>query len=171
MSVAHDLSAIRYTGSADHQGDIVAVVVSKWNPSITEALYKGAVEVLTAAGLDSENILRYNVPGSYELPLGAQWAIQKSASTLSGVIALGCIIQGETRHFDFIAQAVANGIMEVNLTHSLPVIFGVLTPDNQQQAEDRAGGRYGNKGSEAAVALLEMIDFHRQQKPCSSACL
>jgi 6,7-dimethyl-8-ribityllumazine synthase len=149
-----------YSANQSHQGDRVSVIVSKWNPGVTEKLFEGAREVLLQAGVRAENILRYDVPGSFELPLGANLSLHRHP-TLDGVICLGCIIQGETKHFDFIAQAVANGIMEVGLDHNKPVIFGVLTPNNQEQAEDRAGGKHGNKGAEAAVALLEMIDLSK----------
>jgi 6,7-dimethyl-8-ribityllumazine synthase len=161
MSKGHDLSHIRYEGSGYHGTTRVAIVVSKWNKTITEALFEGASAVLRAAGIPSANIERYDVPGSYELPLGAQLAL-KNKPGIHGVIALGCIIQGETRHFDFIAQGVADGLMRLNLDSGKPVIFGVLTPDNDQQAEDRAGRKYGNKGEEAAVALLEMVDLAKR---------
>ena len=157
MSKGHDLSHIRYEGKSYHGTTRVAIVVSKWNDTITEALFEGASAVLRAAGVPSGNIARYDVPGSFELPLGAQIALKKQPG-IHGVIALGCIIQGETRHFDFIAQAVADGLMRLNLDSGKPVIFGVLTPDTDQQAADRAGGKYGNKGEEAAVAFLEMVD-------------
>ena len=160
MSEAHDLSGISYSGGHNHQSDRVVIVVSKWNPEVTEALFEGAVRTLQATGVRDENILRYDVPGSYELPLGADIALQKHPN-LDGIICLGCVIQGETRHFEFISQAVANGVMNVGLQYHCPVIFGVLTPDTMQQALDRAGGKYGNKGEEAAVALLEMIDLER----------
>jgi 6,7-dimethyl-8-ribityllumazine synthase len=157
-SKGHDLSGIRYLGGKDHQQDRVAVVVSKWNKEITEALFEGASAVLLEAGIAAENLLRFDVPGSYELPMAAE-NIFHADPEIDGVIALGCVIQGETRHFEFICQAVAQGIMDVSLRHHRPVIFGVLTPDTQAQAQDRAGGRYGNKGEEAAVALLEMLDL------------
>ncbi len=157
-SQGHDLSDIKYTAGGDHSQASVAIVVSKWNDSITEALYQGAFAVLQAAGVT--HIARYDVPGSYELPPAADMLLHHQP-TLDGVIALGCVIQGETRHFDFICDAVAQGIMRVNTTYHKPVIFGVLTPDTQQQALDRAGGKYGNKGEEAAVALLEMLDLKR----------
>lgn len=160
MSEAHDLSGIQYSGEQTHGGDRVVIVVSKWNPEITETLFQGAVNVLQSVGVRDENILRYDVPGSYELPAGADIALQKHPN-LDGIICLGCVIQGETRHFEFISQAVATGIMKVGLEYHCPVIFGVLTPDTMQQAKDRAGGKYGNKGEEAAVALLEMIDLER----------
>jgi 6,7-dimethyl-8-ribityllumazine synthase len=157
----HDLSHIRYTDGKDHSRDRVAIIVSKWNTEITGALYEGAFRVLIDAGVLSENIRRLDVPGSYELPSGAQIALEQDPA-LTGVIALGCVIQGETRHFDFISQATADGIMRVSLDYKKPVIFGVLTPDTQQQALDRAGGKYGNKGEEAAVALLEMADLGKR---------
>ncbi len=157
----HDLSHIRYTGGKDHSRDRVAIVVSKWNTEITGALFEGAFRVLTAAGVPPQNITRLDVPGSYELPVGAQLALEQDPA-LDGVITLGCVIQGETRHFDFISQAAADGIMRVGLDYKKPVIFGVLTPNTQQQALDRAGGKYGNKGEEAAVALLEMADLRNR---------
>lgn len=156
----HDLSGIRYTAGQAHQDDRVAIIVSKWNTKITEALFEGALGVLQAAGVAEEQVLRLDVPGSYELTTGAHLALTHHPE-LDGVICLGCVIQGETKHFDFICQAVAQGITNVSLNHDKPAIFGVLTPDTQQQAEDRAGGKYGNKGEEAAVALLEMIDLRR----------
>lgn len=160
MSEAHDLSGIQYSGGNPHQGDRVVIVVSKWNPEVTEALFQGAVATLQEVGVRDENILRYDVPGAFELPTGADIALQKHPN-LDGIICLGCVIQGETRHFEFISQAVADGIMKVTLEYHCPVMFGVLTPDTLQQALDRAGGKYGNKGAEAAVALLEMIDLER----------
>ena len=94
------------------------------------------------------------VPGSFELTLGAQWMIENT--DVEAVICIGCVIQGETKHFDFICNAVANGITNLNIEHSMPVIFGVLTPENQQQAIDRAGGKHGNKGDEAAITAIKM---------------
>lgn len=158
----HDLSHIRYTGGKDHGADRVAIVVSKWNTEITGALFEGASQVLQAAGVPAANITRVDVPGSFELPAGAQTAFELDPA-LDGVITLGCVIQGETRHFDFISQATADGIMRVSLDYKRPVIFGVLTPDTQQQALDRAGGKYGNKGEEAAVAFLEMVDLRNRR--------
>ncbi|MCB9231852.1 MAG: 6,7-dimethyl-8-ribityllumazine synthase [Bacteroidia bacterium] len=159
-SQGHDLSHIRYTGGKNHSHDRIAIVVSKWNDKITETLFSGAKDTLLAAGVPAAGILRRDVPGSFELPTGAQFALD-SINGLDAVICLGCVIQGETRHFEFINQAVAQGVTQVSLKYNRPVIFGVLTPDTQQQAEDRAGGKYGNKGEEAAVAALDMIDLHR----------
>lgn len=156
----HDLSGIVYTAGQDHQNNKLAIIVSKWNPTITGVLYKGALSTLEAAGVDPNNIDKFDVPGTFELPLGAQMALANDK--YDGVICIGCVIQGETRHFDFICDAVSHGITRVGLDYNKPVIFGVLTPDTDQQAADRAGGKYGNKGQEAAVALLEMLDLSRQ---------
>ncbi len=155
----HDLSHIRYTNGRNHSDTCIAIIVSKWNPEVTESLYEGALRVLSAAGVAESNIVRMNVPGTFELALGAQIALEKALPYTDGAICLGCVIQGETRHFDFICQAASLGIMNTGLKFNRPVIFGVLTTDTQQQALDRAGGKYGNKGEEAAVAVLEMIDL------------
>lgn len=133
------------------------IVVSEWNEEVTESLYSGALETLLANGAKREHIFRKNVPGSFELSLGGQWLAQRD--DIDAVICLGCVIQGETRHFDFICDAVANGITQVGLKYNKPVIFGVLTPDTQQQAFDRAGGKHGNKGDEAAITAIKMLGF------------
>ena len=156
----HDLSHIKYEGMEDHTDDQIVIVASKWNPEVTDALTEGARRTLIAAGTPAKNIVVYRVPGSYELPSAAQFVIEGNPG-LDAVICLGCVVQGETKHFDFINQAVAQGIKDVSLKYNMPVIFGVLTPDTLQQALDRAGGRLGNKGEEAAVAALEMIDLKR----------
>lgn len=135
----------------------IGIVVSEWNDRITDSLLKGAEESLHEHGILAENILVKHVPGSFELPLGAKWMLEKS--NVDAVICIGCIIQGETRHFDFIAQAVADGIMNVGLGFSKPVIFSVLTCNSMEQAEDRAGGKHGNKGVEGAVSALKMLDI------------
>jgi 6,7-dimethyl-8-ribityllumazine synthase len=158
--VGHDLSPIRYEGKKNHADDLIAIVVSKWNADVTDSLAAGARSILTAAGLQEKHIFLHRVPGSFELPSGAQFAIEGNPG-LNAVICLGCVVQGETRHFEFINQAVALGIKDVSLKYNLPVIYGVLTPETNQQALDRAGGRLGNKGEEAAVAALEMIDLQR----------
>jgi 6,7-dimethyl-8-ribityllumazine synthase len=130
------------------------IVVAEWNSVITDALYQGAYESLVDHGALIQNIFTYSVPGSFELVSGADILLKNRK--LDAVICLGCVIQGETRHFDFICNAVANGIANVALKYSKPVIFGVLTTDNQQQADDRAGGKHGNKGVEAAVTAIKM---------------
>lgn len=135
------------------------IVVSEWNEEVTEALYAGALASLRQHGAEKEHIVRVFVPGSYELPLGAQW-LAKSGQ-YDAVICIGCVIQGETRHFDFICDAVAQGIKDVNLNTSIPIVFGVLTTDTQQQALDRAGGKHGNKGEEAAITAIKMLGLRK----------
>jgi len=141
------------------QNTRIGIVVSEWNDRITDSLLKGAEECLLEHGIAKENILVKHVPGSFELPLGAKWLLE--FTDVDAVICIGCIIQGETRHFDFIAQAVADGIMKVGLKFAKPVIFSVLTCNNMIQAEDRAGGKHGNKGVEGAVSALKMLDLLR----------
>lgn len=134
-----------------------AVVVSEWNAEITEALYSGAVDTLLQHGAKKENIIRKSVPGSFELTLGAQWLAKENE--IDAVICLGCVIQGETPHFDYICQAISIGITNVAIKYDKPIIFGVLTTLNQQQALDRAGGKHGNKGDEAAATAIKMLGF------------
>ncbi len=131
------------------------IVVSEWNYEITGALARGAVETLKKHGVQDDNILVKHVPGSFELTLGGQFFAEYT--DVSAIILLGCVIQGETRHFDFICQGVAKGATDLNIKYNLPVIFGLLTTDNQQQAIDRSGGRLGNKGDEAAVTAIKMV--------------
>ncbi len=137
------------------------ILVSEWNNEITEALYKGTFETLLKHRVKEEDIIKEYVPGTFELTYGAQSMI-KSAN-VDAVIVLGCVIQGETRHFDFICQGVAQGITDLNRMQNIPVIFGVLTTETQQQAIDRAGGKLGNKGDEAAVTAIKMIAFKKRQ--------
>jgi 6,7-dimethyl-8-ribityllumazine synthase len=157
----HDLSSIVYTGNGDHSNSVIAIVVSKWNTEITGSLCAAAIETLTQAGVGMHNVQISYVPGTFELPFGAQQAIRHSRQEPDAVICIGCVIQGETRHFDFICSTTANCIASLGLEYDLPVIFGVLTPNTLQQAQDRAGGRLGNKGQEAAVAALDLIDLQR----------
>jgi 6,7-dimethyl-8-ribityllumazine synthase len=135
------------------------IVVSEWNSEITDALYQGAIQTLVKAGAHPENIHRHNVPGTFELPLGAQYLLE--FTEVDAVICIGCVIQGETRHFDFICQAAADGIMQISLKYNQPVIFGVLTTNDMTQARERAGGRHGNKGDEAAITAIKMINYRR----------
>jgi 6,7-dimethyl-8-ribityllumazine synthase len=134
-----------------------AIVVAEWNEEITDALYESAVTTLKNHGVKAENILKKSVPGTFELSLGALWMGEKK--DIDAVICLGCVVQGETPHFDYICQAVAYGITEAGLKTRKPVIFGVLTTLNKQQALDRAGGKYGNKGEEAALTAIKMLEF------------
>ncbi|HHP7242197.1 MAG TPA: 6,7-dimethyl-8-ribityllumazine synthase [Cyclobacteriaceae bacterium] len=131
------------------------IVVSEWNSEVTESLYNAALKTLIDQGADKENIIRQDVPGSFELTLGAQRLAERPE--IDAVICLGCVIQGETRHFEFICNAVAHGITQVGLKFSKPVIFGVLTPNTMKQAFDRAGGKHGNKGDEAAITAIKML--------------
>lgn len=131
------------------------IVVSEWNDEITFALRDGAVDFLKQHGAKDIYIDVHYVPGSFELPLGAKFLVQ--TQRYDAVICLGCVIQGETRHFEFICNAVADGITRVGLDYDLPVIFGVLTPNSWEQAKDRAGGKHGNKGDEAAVTAIKMV--------------
>lgn len=131
------------------------IVVAEWNHSITRALADGAIKTLKKHGALEENILVRYVPGSFELPLGGQFFAEME--NVDAVILLGCVIQGETRHFDFICEGVTQGTMNLNLKYNKPFIFGVLTTENEQQALDRAGGKHGNKGDEAAVTAIKMI--------------
>lgn len=131
------------------------IVVAEWNPEVTFALAEGAVETLKKHGAKGENIQLKYVPGSFELPLGAQLIAEYG--NVDAVIILGCVIQGETRHFDYICEGVTQGIKDLNLKYSKPFIFGLLTTNNQQQALDRAGGKHGNKGDEAAVTAIKMV--------------
>jgi 6,7-dimethyl-8-ribityllumazine synthase len=135
-----------------------AIVVAEWNEEITEALYEGAVAGLVASGVKKTNIIRRNVPGTFELTLGALWMGEKK--DIDAVICLGCVIQGETPHFDYICQGVAYGITEVGIKTKKPTIFGVLTTLTKKQALERAGGKYGNKGEEAAITAIKMLDFN-----------
>lgn len=134
-----------------------AIVVAEWNVAITEALYAGARECLLSHGVSENHIIRRNVPGTFELTLGALWMGEKKS--IDAVICLGCVVQGETPHFDYICQGVTVGLTEVAIKTHKPVIFGVLTTLNMDQAMDRAGGRLGNKGEEAALTAIKMLDF------------
>lgn len=131
-----------------------AIVVAEWNPEITGKLLEGALNTLMHHGAKEKNIRIEYVPGSFELTLGAQFMAEYLDT--DAVICLGCVIQGETRHFDFICQGVTQGITDLNQNYNIPFIFGVLTCNNIQQALDRAGGKHGNKGNEAAVTAIKM---------------
>jgi 6,7-dimethyl-8-ribityllumazine synthase len=135
-----------------------AIAVAEWNAEITGSLYQGALDTLLKHGVIADNILSVAVPGSFELTTAADILLQKHEE-LDAVICLGCVIQGDTKHFDFICDAVANGITQVSIKYTKPVIFGVLTTNDVQQALDRAGGKHGNKGDEAAITALKMAEL------------
>ena len=130
------------------------IVVSEWNPEITQGLLKGAIETLIACGADKDNIITWDVPGSFELVFGCKKMIE--SQNVDAIIAIGNVIQGETKHFDFVCDGVTQGIVDLNIKHNVPVIFCVLTDNNKQQSIDRSGGKLGNKGVESAVAAIKM---------------
>ncbi|WP_138479288.1 6,7-dimethyl-8-ribityllumazine synthase [Dyadobacter bucti] len=154
-SADKNLSVFTTNGLPDISAKKFAIIVAEWNSEVTEKLFEGAYQTLTQYGASSENIERGNVPGSFELTLGAQWFAERA--DIDAVIALGVVIQGETKHNDYINHAVAQGITNVSLKTGKPVIFGVLTPNNMEQALDRAGGIHGNKGDEAAMTAIKML--------------
>lgn len=135
------------------------IVWAEWNHEITHALMKGAYDTLIKHGAKADNIVVKTVPGAFELTLGGQYLAEYSQ--VDAVICIGCVIQGDTKHFDFICDAVAKGITNLNLKYNMPFIFGVLTPNTQQQAIDRAGGIHGNKGDEAAVTAIKMLGMRK----------
>ncbi|MEP6792798.1 MAG: 6,7-dimethyl-8-ribityllumazine synthase [Saprospiraceae bacterium] len=140
----------------------IGIVVSRWNEDITNALLEGAKSTLLSAGVIPENIEVLFIPGSFELPWGARLLMK--ADKKDAIICLGCIVQGETRHDEYIATAVANGIMQLSIASGIPILFGVLTTTSYEQARDRAGGTYGNKGVEAAVAALQLAQIKSGDK-------
>ena len=135
------------------------IVVSEWNESITTGLLEGAYSTLIKNGTKEANIIVKHVPGAFELPLGAQILFEKT--NVDAVICLGSVIQGETKHFDFVCEGAAEGIKDVSLKYNKPTIFGILTDNTLQQAIDRSGGKHGNKGDEAAITAIKMIAFQK----------
>jgi 6,7-dimethyl-8-ribityllumazine synthase len=158
------------TNLSDYDPEIVpdahemrfGVVVSDWNSEVTLSLLKGAISTLKKHGANDKNIVVRHVPGSFELTLGAQFLAEYD--DLDAVICLGCVIQGETPHFTYICQGVSQGITTLNLEYNIPFIFGVLTTLNQQQALERAGGKLGNKGDEAAITAIKMAALQREME-------
>lgn len=142
------------------EGMSFGIIVSDWNSRITQALLQGAKKVLLKQEAEEENIHIYRVPGCFELPHGAQLCLEHTDA--DAVICLGCVIRGETPHFDYVAKASAKGILDISLKFSKPVIFGVLTTDNEKQARERAGGKLGNKGEDAAIAAIRMVDMKKR---------
>lgn len=135
------------------------IVVSEWNDKITNGLYQGAVDALIDCGALPENIIRWDVPGSFELIFGSKKMIE--SQNVDVVIAIGCVIKGETMHFEFVCEGVTQGIKDLNVKYNIPTIFCLLTDNNEQQSIDRSGGVHGNKGTEAAVAALKMIALNQ----------
>ena len=150
-----DLSAFDPTTLTTCADFRIGIVVSAWNGHITERLLKGAIDVLDAIGQPASLRTIINVPGAFELPLGAQQLCQQQH--IDGILAIGVVIQGETRHFDFVCSGTTHGLMDVMLKFNKPVGFCLLTDNTEQQSLDRAGGQHGNKGTEAMVAVLQML--------------
>lgn len=161
MATSHqNLSAINSEEVPSAAEMKIGIVVSEWNSQITDGLLKGAKETLLKFGLKEQNLFIESVPGSFELALGAKWLLE--AHQLDAVICLGCVIQGETRHFDFVCHGITQGIVQLSQDTGKPVIFGVLTDNNLQQSIDRSGGKHGNKGDEAAVTAIKMVALRKK---------
>lgn len=160
----HNLSAFDAEQFQDCGDFRIGIAVSSWNDEITHALRDGALEVLQAAGV--QDVTVHEVPGSFELPLGCQWLLRHKGC--DAVIAIGSVIRGETAHFDFVCQSAASGVLQAGMDADRPAIFCVLTDDNIEQSRARSGGVHGNKGIEAAVAALEMLQLRRTLQAGSS---
>jgi 6,7-dimethyl-8-ribityllumazine synthase len=154
-----NLSAYDKSQLPDVQSMRIGIVVSEWNNDITDNLLRGAVETLTECGASLDYIKIIYVPGSFELPAGAQMLLENTS--VEAVITLGCVIRGETPHFDFVCNACAQGVKDVSIKYKKPVIFGLLTDNNVEQSRARSGGNLGNKGVEAAVTAIKMIALQR----------
>lgn len=154
-SALKNLSTYDASNMPSAEGMTIGIVVTDYHKDITYALYEGCYDTLVKHGAKEENIHTVQVPGAFELPAGAR--ILGQAKTLDGIVCLGCVIKGETNHNEYINQAVANALMSLSVAAAKPVIFGVLTPNTHEQALERAGGRHGNKGIEAAVTVIRMI--------------
>lgn len=154
----HNLSDYDPRKVPSGKGMRIGIVVAEWNREITFRLAEGAVNTLMEHGVAEEDIYLHHVPGSFELTKAAEWLAQSKRA--DAVICIGCVIRGETPHFDYICQSVTHGITELNLRHPIPFIFGVLTTETLEQAHDRAGGKHGNKGVEAAITAIKMADLH-----------
>lgn len=156
-TVYHNLSDYDSNSVPDARHMKFGIVVSEWNFNITGALLKGAVETLKKHGAKDENIMIKTVPGSFELTFGANRLIKHGS--VDAVIALGCVIKGDTPHFDYVCMGATQGITQLNATGDIPIIYGLITANTMMQAEERSGGRLGNKGDECAVTAIKMIDF------------
>lgn len=156
-SALKNLSSYDESSIPDISNMKFGIVVADWHAEITHALYQGCFDTLVKHGAPEGNIITLQVPGAFELPTGAK--ILASSQKLDAVICIGCVIQGETRHNDYINNAVAMGLMTLSVASGMPCIYGVLTPNDEQQAKDRSGGKYGNKGTEAAVTAIRMASL------------
>ncbi|MDR1716626.1 MAG: 6,7-dimethyl-8-ribityllumazine synthase [Prevotella sp.] len=156
----HNLSSYNPETVPNGEDMKIGIVVSEWNEAVTTPLLQGAYNTLIKHGMKKENILIDFVPGSFELIFGSKHMVENKE--IDAVIALGCVVRGDTPHFDYVCSGVTQGIADMNIRYDIPFIFGLLTTDNMQQAEERAGGRHGNKGDECAITALKMIDFYRR---------
>ena len=154
-----NLSIYDKTTIPNAKGFRFGIVVSEWNPEITQNLQRGAIETLLDLGAEDKNIISWDVPGSFELVYGCKRMLE--SQKLDAIIAIGNVIQGETKHFDFVCQGVAHGIADLNVRYNTPVIFCVLTDNTKQQSIDRSGGIHGNKGIECAVAAVKMASLRQ----------
>lgn len=136
---------------------VIAIVAAKWNSIVTDEMVQGAKKALAARGYGVDQVPVYRCPGAFELPLAAQWALEQGKA--DAVVAIGAVIRGGTPHFEYVCDAVTRGIADLNLRFGKPVAFGVLTTDDVRQARERAGQDKGNKGAEAAIAVLEMLEL------------
>ena len=158
MATAYqNLSEYDFNSVPDASEMNIGIVVAEWHRNITEKLLRGACDTLERHGVKPENIVVKRVPGSFELTFGAKRLAE--SKELDAIIVLGCVVRGDTPHFDYVCSGVTHGITELNLMYDIPFIFGMLTTNTMQQAEDRAGGRLGNKGDEAAVTAIKMVNF------------
>ena len=158
-TINNNLSDFNKDSLTDSSDMKIGIVVSKWNNKITDGLFNGAFTTLIESGVSENNIQKIEVPGSFELIFGAKILSRKE---VDAIICLGSVIQGETKHFDYVCQAVSNGIKDLNITLDIPVIFGVLTDNTMEQALNRSGGKHGNKGVEAAVTAIKMAHLNQQ---------
>ena len=156
----HNLSDYDFNSVPDASDMRLGIVVSEWNSHITGALLEGAVTTLKKHGVKEENILIQTVPGSFELTFGSAQMIK--SGKVDAVIAIGCVVRGDTPHFDYVCAGTTQGIAHLNATSNIPVIYGLITTNNMEQAEDRAGGKLGNKGDEGAITAIKMVDFKRK---------
>ena len=158
-TINNNLSDFNKDSLPDSSDMKIGIVVSKWNNKITDGLFNGAFTTLIESGVSENNIEKIEVPGSFELIFGAKIL---SSKDIDAIICLGSVIQGETKHFDYVCQAVSNGIKDLNITLNIPVVFGVLTDNTMEQALNRSGGKHGNKGIESAVTAIKMAHLNQQ---------
>jgi 6,7-dimethyl-8-ribityllumazine synthase len=158
-TAGNNLSAFSVTGLPSAAGMRIALVVAEWNSEVTGKLRDGALKTLESCGCSKNDIFCIDVPGTFELTLGAQWLAE--TGVYDAILCLGCVIQGETPHFNYICESVSQGITKLNLKYNIPFIFGVLTTLSKEQALDRAGGKHGNKGDEAAATAIKMLQLKR----------